>query len=75
MEERKEFKELFDELYTSDQKQTAINMVFTLTVWKGLSKDTFENLDKLYVQNITGGLLYEDEAAQGMIKSIDNINK
>ena len=45
MEERKEFKELFDELYTSDQKQTAINMVFTLTVWKGLSKDTFENLD------------------------------
>jgi len=51
----------------------AYELVFTLTVFKGLTGKTFAVDDKIVIRNRQSGILYKDEAAQGQVNKVTDI--
>ena len=75
VEERAEFKSLFNSLCDRNARLSAQELVFTLTVFKNLQADTFDFDQQLQVTNIQGGILYDDVAAQGRVTNLSCVKK
>jgi len=71
--EREEFRDIFNDLLEGEHRMLAYELVFTLTVFKGLTGKTFAIDDKILIRNIQSGILYKDEAAQGKVNKVNNI--
>jgi len=73
--QRKELISLFDEMINSDEKMVALEMVFTVTVFNGLTDDAYKIGDTLRFKNIIGCNMYLDRALQGRVSNMSNIIK
>ena len=71
--DRQEFRLLFNTLCDKDARLSAQELVFTLTVFRDLAKDTYKIDQLLDIKNIQGGIMYDIVAAQERLGNLSNI--